>query len=103
MIKKVFTLLTFSIFILFLSVPIFPGGDKPGNPKGADPWDDVKSALPFSGSGEYRVFMVGSVSLIPQIVIISLKDQCLTTTVTNGKNGGDGLKGVLGGSKTNKK
>jgi hypothetical protein len=103
MLKKIFTLLTFSIFILFLSVPIFPGGDKSGNPKGADPWDDVKSAPPSNGSGEYRVFMVGSVSLFPQIIIISLKDQYPTTAVTKGKNGVERVKGVLSSSKTNKK
>ena len=103
MIKKVFTLLTFSIFILFLSVPIFPGGDKPANPKGADPWDDVKNPTPSNGGVVYRMLIVGGIPFTPQIIIITPMDKSSSAAATKGKNSGEGLKTALSSSKTNKK
>jgi hypothetical protein len=100
MLKKLLILLTLSTLILFLSLPVFPGGD---NPKGADPWDDVKNPTPSNGGVVYRMLIVGGIPFTPQIIIITPMDKSSSAAATKGKNSGEGLKTALSSSKTNKK
>ena len=104
MLKKVVALLTLSICILFLSVPIFPGGTPPKSNPDADPWDDVQSPGPSNGSVvQHRLLIVRPVSLIPQVIIITAKGHSSTFAVTKGKNSGEAPKGALSSSRMNKK
>jgi len=100
MLKKLLILLTLSTLILFLSLPVFPGGDKPKN---GDPWDDVKNPTPSNGGVVYRMLIVGGIPFTPQIIIITPMDKSSSAAATKGKNSGEGLKTALSSSKTNKK